>query len=127
MKPYIEVLPDQVIIETDAITVTVHVKAPPSIPPKGEVKPYPTGEMLDQAIDDHLAGDKPKRKRNLNPRVCVVCGLNYNPTGSTQRACSPACKAEMKRKRRLSEMGDSELDKTLAEIEERRKRTYQVS
>jgi hypothetical protein len=172
MKPYIEVLPDQVIIETEAMTITVHVKAQraesrgqsaegrgqraenmeqraksdpgcgltytrkavvesaPPAPPKGGVKPYPTGEMLeelDQAIDEHLAGYKPKRKLNIKPRVCVVCGKTYKPTGTTQRACSKACKAEMKRKRQLSEMEESELDKTLAEIEERRKRTYEVS
>jgi hypothetical protein len=158
MKPYIEVLPDQVIIETESMTITVHVKAQraesrgqgaesdpgcglaytrkavvesaPPAPPKGGVKPYPTSEMLeelDQAIDEHLAGYKPKRKLNIKPRVCVVCGKTYKPTGTTQRACSKACKAEMKRKRQLSEMEESELDKTLAEIEERRKRTYEVS
>lgn len=127
MKPFIEVLPDQVIIETESMTITVHVKAQKAEGRGQRAKSDPGCGLTytRKAVLEPLPGNG-KRRRKFEDRECVVCGNTYEPTGSTQRACCPACKAEMKRKRQLSDMEESELDKTLSEIEERRKRTYEV-
>jgi hypothetical protein len=165
MKPFIEVMKDMVVIETEGMVITVHVSAPlnrhvraegreqraegtsaplsdpapASDPGCGliykrravvEPKPYPVAEAekeLHQAIDEYVVSaplNKPKRV--YKDKECVVCGRIYTPVGTTQKFCSAACKARSKGNK-LSEMEERELEKTLADIEERRKRTYEVS
>jgi hypothetical protein len=144
MKPFIEVLPDQVIIDTDAITITVHISTPLNKHVKDDLGCSDPGcgltyhrkavieaeKELQDAIDEYVDSQPPvkrrKGKRSYQPRQCEVCGKTYTPTGATQKFCSDACKARSKGKK-LSEMEERELEKTLADIEERRKRTYEVS
>jgi hypothetical protein len=157
MKPFIEVMKDMVVIETEGMVITVHVSADfdsadfdsaQSATLNKHVKDDLGGsdpgcgltyhrkavieaeEELQDAIDEYVDSQPPvkrrKGKRSYQPRQCEVCGKTYTPTGATQKFCSDACKARSKGKK-LSEMEERELEKTLADIEERRKRTYEVS
>jgi hypothetical protein len=64
---------------------------------------------------------QPSTSVTYKPRVCEVCKSEYIPTGPSQRFCSAKCKSAGKRKTTLSEMEEPELDKSLKEIEQRRK------
>lgn len=62
--------------------------------------------------------EKKRKRTSAGPRVCVVCGNTYSPTSNVQKKC-PDCKGV-----KLDKI--NELDKTLAEIEARRKAPYQI-
>jgi len=63
-------------------------------------------------------------------RTCHRCGKDFKPRGNRQNYCSEACglkpKKYMRKKHKLTPEKEAELNKTLAEIEERRLKPYQV-
>jgi len=67
-----------------------------------------------------------KHTRNLAAKPCIVCGNDFKPTWNTQRYC-PACKPKYygQKRKPLAEQTAEELEKTLQEIEDRRKKPYE--
>ena len=67
-----------------------------------------------------------KHTRNLPAKPCKICGNDFKPTWNTQRYC-PACKPKTGTAKRkpLAEQSAEELEKTLKEIENRRKKPYE--
>lgn len=92
---------------------------PEKVTMKKECKKVP------ENIDNFLKG-KEKHTRNLPAKPCIVCGNDFKPTWNTQRYC-PACKPPkyVKKTKPLAEQTTEELEKTLQEIENRRKKTYE--
>ena len=67
-----------------------------------------------------------KRTREHPAKPCIVCGNDFKPTWNTQRYC-PACKPKYygQKRKPLAEQTTEELEKTLQEIENRRKKPYE--
>jgi hypothetical protein len=99
----------------------------------------PSVHSLEQAIDEYkeqhpeqfapvvepvTTGNIAKRTRNLPAKPCMVCGNDFKPTWNTQRYC-PACKPKTGKRKPLAEQSAEELEKTLQEIENRRKKPYE--
>lgn len=82
------------------------------------VKEQGIRKTKDQRFHDYM--NAPIRR--YNDKVCKACGKSFSPTGPSQVYCADACNP--KKGKKLDEMSDNELDKTLAQIEERRNKTY---
>ena len=67
-----------------------------------------------------------KHTRNLPAKPCKICGNDFKPTWNTQHYC-PACKPKYygQKRKPLAEQTAEELEKTLKEIENRRKKPYE--
>jgi hypothetical protein len=82
-------------------------------------------KKVPENIDNFLKG-KEKHTRNLPAKPCIVCGNDFKPTWNTQHYC-PACKPKYygQKRKPLAEQTAEELEKTLQEIENRRKKPYE--
>jgi hypothetical protein len=71
-------------------------------------------------------GDFGKRTREHPAKPCIVCGNDFKPTWNTQRYC-PACKPKYygQKRKPLAEQTTEELEQTLKDIENRRKKPYE--
>jgi hypothetical protein len=67
-----------------------------------------------------------KHTRNLPAKPCKSCGNDFKPTWNTQHYC-PACKPKYygQKRKPLAEQTAEELEQTLKDIENRRKKTYE--
>jgi len=67
-----------------------------------------------------------KHTRNLSAKPCKICGNEFKPTWNTQHYC-PACKPKYygQKRKPLAEQTAEELEKTLQDIENRRKKPYE--
>jgi ribosomal protein L37E len=87
---------------------------------------------LEEAIEDYKERHPeqfPSRKNNKRKtatyaRVCPQCGNDFTAYHNITKYC-PACASSRSHKKRLSDQNWDELDKTLAEIESRRKKKYE--
>jgi predicted Zn-ribbon and HTH transcriptional regulator len=82
-------------------------------------------KKVPEHIDNFLKG-KTKHTRNLPAKPCKICGNDFKPTWNTQHYC-PACKPKYygQKRKPLAEQTAEELEKTLQEIENRRKKPYE--
>lgn len=152
MKPTISIFEDEIVITTDSFDLILKTgaerKAQSEAPEpltdeeiNWKFDPFcPPNNSLEQAIDDYkelhpeqfapvvepvTTGNIAKRTRNLPAKPCMVCGNDFKPTWNTQRYC-PACKPKTGTAKRkpLAEQSAEELEKTLQDIENRRKKPY---
>lgn len=141
MKPWIEITDRSIVVETQHITITVHVKAEQAAE---ETAPgvnfnYNRTAIMDSpiVIKDPIPVEPPANcpkpttapKQKPVYKTCKLCGTDYRAKGNAQVYCDE-CKVIISPKPRtkkkvLSEMEEAELDKTLEEIE-RKRHTYQI-
>ena len=80
-------------------------------------------------VEPVTTGKITKLTREHPAKPCIVCGNDFKPTWNTQLYC-PACKPTLRqalrtKKKPLAEQSAEELEKTLQDIENRRKKPYE--
>ncbi len=65
-----------------------------------------------------------KLTREHPAKPCIICGNDFKPTHNRQMYCQ-ACKPKTGKRKPLAEQSAEELEKTLQEIENRRKKPYE--
>jgi len=81
------------------------------------------------AVEAAVRADGKPSKAPTKMKACAVCGSMFKPASNAGRYCSEACgmkppRLEKKKTKRLADMEDDDLDKTLDEIEKRRTQPY---
>jgi len=123
MRPEITISDKQIVVITP--TYRLHIEFPAYIDPAA-VAAWGRGfESAKQVIvNNEIAestGQKTKAKTGV--KICKICGTEYKPTSNAQQYCNNCKPVKYKN---LDEMNDNELDKTMAEIKQRRKQTYTI-
>lgn len=140
MKPWIEITDNVIIVDTQHMTITVHVKNEQTNLPvehsPGVAISYHRTATLEHTVEEkqpQAASTGKLSRAKTGMKQCTICGATYKASSNGQRYCTRCkengikCKeAKPRKNKRLSEMEDKELDKTLEEIERNRKKTYEI-
>jgi len=127
MKTVVTIKEDSIVVHSTAIDVVIALNTGLEIQPmfakhfakwKEEVKTH--------GHASHPTG-KPSRA-HTGIKTCQKCGKEYKPTSNAQRFCQNCTPHKPRQNKKiLADMDDNELDKTLKEIEQRRKQPYEFS
>lgn len=124
-RPEVTITEKQIVVLTEAFRL--HVEFTQGAERRERSAPPPAPHEGGETASAPAAIPKAKKVK-YGIKNCKSCWRDYTPTGPAQQYCED-CKPKKsnKSKKRLEELDGEELDKTLEEIENRRKRPYKFT
>lgn len=136
MKPFIHVSNDLVMIDTDYYKLTLAMKQQPAVTEHNDIivtrrmakETHKAGGAASK-INHHIADTTEMITAPARTVIkeCPKCSSEFEPRGNAQKYCSEACGMKTKRytkKKKLTPEQEAELERTLAEVEQRQKQPY---